>query len=109
MTPGQHLLVTLRARNKGIVTWTPEGSYALSAIVDDCAMLDAAAFAVPSPIEPSGSLDFLIQLTAPGSSGVCNLQFRMRHGLGGEFGTVFSRVIQIADPPNSARDWTLYE
>jgi hypothetical protein len=117
MEPDQGLWVGVTTRNTGNTQWNP-ALHQLAVLQDTCNLLGASVIPLDALVNPSKSNVFYLYLTAPAAPATCDLQLRMeeisagpiRAAAGaGLFGDLFNVAIQIAEPPNAVRDWTVYE
>jgi hypothetical protein len=114
MTPGQALWVGITMRNDGTTAWIGGISDHALAVTDDqdCLMFDMVPRLYPNfqeQILPGEQKIFIGYLTAPSQPGSCTVRLRMVEEWVEFFGDEVAATVQVADPPNVAKAWTLYQ
>jgi hypothetical protein len=104
MQPGQSFTKTWRLRNVGTCTWTRE----YDAVWFSGEMLSApSSVAMPRPVGPGESVEISVDMTAPGSRGTYQSNWKLRSAVGLLFGigpngeSPFWVRIQVVETPTS--------
>ncbi len=95
----QAFSATLRFRNQGGQTWTPEAGYQLgSQNPADNLLWGTNRFALVAPVAPGEIAEFTLPLKAPADAGAYNFQWRMFREGAGYFGETGSNLVVNVAP-----------
>lgn len=111
MAPNQGLYFTVTMRNTGNTAWYPGSNHSLAVIGSPCMIPSSNRFSLNNNtiVMPGQTHAFLVHITAPGSLGLCNVQFQMIEELVQFFGGVLSKNVNIANPSNATEIWEIFE
>jgi len=111
MAPNQTTGYSFTIRNTGNTAWFVGSNHALAVIGSPC-MIPATTRVAPQPdipIMPGQNFVALLWMTAPATTGPCNIDVQMIEELVEFFGQTLNTSINIQVPPNASRDWSAYE
>ena len=93
MVVGQTYAVSVRMRNTGTTTWTPDAGYVLGAQnPPGNTTWGVSQVPAPSPVTPGAEIIFNFNITAPATPGVYNFQWQMLRNGVGYFGQITPNV-----------------
>jgi RHS repeat-associated protein len=102
MAPGQTYAVSVTMQNTGNVTWTSANLYRLGAQnPQDNNIWGVVRVELPGPVAPGASVTFNFNVTAPGTVGTYNFQWRMVEDNVEWFGD-YSTNVAVKDGVNDA-------
>lgn len=111
MAPNQGLYFTVTMRNTGNTAWFPGSNHSLAVIGSPCMIPASNRFQISNnaTVMPGQTHAFLVHITAPGSLGLCNVQFQMIEELVQFFGGVLSKNVNVTNPSNATEIWEIFE
>ena len=109
MEPGQPVWAMINIRNTGNTAWVPGGNHSLAIINDSCSILNVTRVVPNTTVYPNQAYQFMMQFVAPLTEGPCDVSFRMVEEFIEFFGPTLNLTINVVVPPNTSRDWELFE
>jgi hypothetical protein len=115
LSPGESVGVGIWVRNTGNTHWIADGAdgyqYRLARVTDPDGLLqsDGILIAHGKTVAKGEAYQFIGQITAPLAAGEYGIELQMADPVDGGFGPVMELMVRVEPPPNSAREWSLYD
>lgn len=110
MAPNQGLTYSLTFKNIGNTAWLPSSPHALGVLTSDsCNLFAQTRFQPSGPILPNKNFNAFVHITPPAAPAECTFTLQMLEESVEWFGESLTHTITIADPPNAASNWAIYQ